>query len=209
MRLILASTSPRRKEILALLGIPFDVVAPRVEERFDRTRSAMEETRHWAAEKVRSVAKGHPDATVIGSDTLIEFDDAKIGKPNDHDDALDILQRLAGREHTVVSSVCVFGSKKIERIETEEVRVRMRRLPDDLLARYAFSDDPLDKAGAYAVQGDGEKLIERIAGDYLAVVGLPLRLVVRLLREEGIVLRADVEAIYRDRNFLNWRRFHP
>jgi septum formation protein len=209
MRLILASTSPRRREILSLLGVPFEVVPSGVEERSDPHRNASEEALHLAREKASAVASKHPDAVVIGSDTLIDLDGQKIGKPRDHHEALEILRKLIGREHTVATAAAVILPDTIEKSAIETVRVRMRSVPEQEIIRYAVSEEPIDKAGAYSIQGEGERLIARIDGDYLAVVGFPLRSVARCLHEAGLPLPIDPELIYRERGFLNWKRFAP
>jgi septum formation protein len=207
MRLILASVSPRRKDILALLGIPFEVVPSGVEERSDMRRTAAEEALLLARGKARSVASKYPDAAVIGSDTLIDLDGRKIGKPQTRKEALEILRKLVGREHVVVTAAVMILPDGTEKTAVETVRVRMRSVPEEDLIRYVDSEEPLDKAGAYSIQGEGERLIERIDGDYLTVVGLPLRAVGRFLRDAGIALQADPESIYRKRDFLNWKHY--
>ena len=207
MRLILASVSPRRKEILALLGIPFEVVPSGVEEHSELHRTATEEVLLLAREKACSVASKHADVAVLGSDTLIDLDGRKVGKPTSREDALETLRKLVGREHVVVTAAVLILPDGREKNTVETVGVRMRSVSEDNLIRYVDSEEPFDKAGAYSIQGKGEDLIERIDGDYLSVVGLPLRAVGRLLRDSGFSLPADPESIYRERNFLNWKRF--
>ncbi|MBI3811876.1 MAG: septum formation protein Maf [Nitrospirae bacterium] len=207
MRLILASTSPRRKEILSLLGLPFEVVSPGIEEIFRPDRSPSDEAVYWAVEKTRTVHRRYPDALVIGSDTVIDLDGKSIGKPVDRDDAVRILSLLAGRTHTVVTAVAVVLSGKDERVAVEMTKVRMRPASREVLIQYAATGEPLDKAGAYSLQGEGRKLIEALEGDYLSAVGLPLRTVAGLLREAGIRTEVDVEAIYHRREIMNWRNY--
>lgn len=207
MRLILASTSPRRKEILALLGLPFEIVSPGIEEIFQPDRIPAEEAAIWAVEKARVVHRLYPDAIVIGSDTVIDLEGQTIGKPVHPDDAVRILSLLTGRTHTVVTAVAAVFPDRKERIAVERTQVRMRPADREVLVRYAATGEPLDKAGAYSLQGEGRKLIDSIEGDYLSAVGLPLRAVAGFLIEAGIRPAADVEAIYRGRNFMNWRSY--
>lgn len=207
MRLILASSSPRRRQILALLGLPFEVVSPGIEEIFRPDRSPADEAVYWAVEKARAVHRLYPDAIVIGSDTVIDLNGQSIGKPADPDDAVRILSLLAGRTHTVVTAGAVTGPGGKESVAVEKTTVRMRPASMEDLIRYAATGEPLDKAGAYSLQGEGRNLIDSIEGDYLSAVGLPLRAAAGLLREAGLRPAADVEAIYHRREIMNWRNY--
>ena len=207
MHLILASSSPRRKEIFALLGLPFEVVSPGLEEVFHTDRTPSDEAVYWAVEKARAVHRHAPDAIVIGSDTVIDLEGKTVGKPADQNDAVRILSLLAGQTHTVVTAVAAVFPDRYERIAVETTRVRMRPASNEILVRYAATGEPLDKAGAYSLQGEGRNLINSIEGDYLAAVGLPLRAVSGILSEEGIRPVNDVERIYRMRNFMNWKSY--
>ena len=207
MRLILASSSPRRREILALLGLSFEVISSGIEERFQPGRSPADEAVYWAVQKARAVHRLYPAAIVIGSDTVIDLDGKSIGKPVNEDSAVRILSLLAGRTHTVVTAVAVVLLDGKERIAVETTKVRMRPASRDVLVQYAATGEPLDKAGAYSLQEEGRKLIESLEGDYLSAVGLPLRAVAGLLREAGIRTEIDVEAIYRQRNIMNWQSY--
>jgi septum formation protein len=207
MRLILASSSPRRKEIFELLGLPFEVVSPGLEEVFRPDRTPADEAVNWAVEKARAIHRREPDAIVIGSDTVIDLEGKTIGKPADHKDAIRILLLLAGRTHTIVTAVAAVFPDGKERIAVETTKVRLRPASMEVLIRYAATGEPLDKAGAYSLQGEGRKLIDSIEGDYLSAVGLPLRAVAGLLREAGIRIEVDVEAIYRRREIMNWQSY--
>jgi septum formation protein len=207
MRLILASSSPRRKEILSLLNLPFETVSPELHEIFRPDRSPADEAAHWALEKARAVFRLHPDAVVIGSDTVIDLDGKTIGKPVDRDDAVHILSRLAGWTHSVVTAVAVVSPDGNERVAVETTKVRMRPASMEVLTEYILTGEPMDKAGAYSLQGEGRKLIEWLEGDYLSAVGLPLRAMAGLLREAGIRTEVDVEAIYRRREIMNWKSY--
>lgn len=208
MRVILASTSPRRREILALLGVPFEVIAPEFAELTAVHRRIEEEVVRFAGCKAESVAKAHPRSVVIGSDTMISVGRGKIGKPRDSADAKEILRALAGRVHRVVTSVVITdrcGGPGLKIVE--EVTVRMRRYSDAEIDAYLACDESLDKAGAYSIQGQGGALIQWMRGDYLAAVGLPLMPIADYLTKRGIEVRANVEKLYRDKAFANWKCF--
>ncbi|TAL09754.1 MAG: septum formation protein Maf [Nitrospirae bacterium] len=206
LTLVLASTSPRRYQILSLLRLPFLMVSPAVPEVASALHSPVQDARSHAQSKAAALAARFPDAVLIGSDTLISLDGAKIGKPRDMDDARDILRRLRGRAHEVVTAVAMIrGGRMVEAVETAQVR--MRAFGEQDLETYLATGDSLDKAGAYSVQGPGRSLIAGLEGDYLAVMGLPLRAVGTGLRELGCPVAVDVDRIYRLREFLNWRTF--
>ena len=206
MTIVLASSSPRRYQILSVLNLPFLMGYPNGSEVIAEGRAPAEEALFQARRKAASVAAQFPEAVLIGSDTLISLDGAQIGKPKDVDDAGDILRRLRGRAHEVVTAVAmVQGKRTFEIVET--ARIRMREFSDQEREAYLATGDSLDKAGAYSVQGLGRSLIVGLDGDYPAVVGLPLRAVSTGLRELGCPVTVDVDRIYRERNFLNWRTF--
>jgi septum formation protein len=209
MRLILASNSPRRKEILSLLGLAFDVIPSGVEEVFEPGRSPADEARHWAVEKSLAVHRNHPDSVVIGSDTVIDLEGETIGKPAGREDAVRILSLLAGRTHSVATAVAVISPDGKKRVAVETTKVRMHSVPKDWIVRYVATGDSMDKAGAYSIQGEGRRLIDSIEGDYLAAVGFPLRALVKLLTEAGIKPSKDVESVYLERNVMNWQSYNP
>ncbi len=208
MTLVLASTSPRRYQILALLKLPFLMVPPACREVLSGARPPAQEALHQARQKAASLVSRFPDAVILGSDTLINLDGRIIGKPSSADDARAILQRLRARSHDVVTAVSILHrSKTVDAVET--ARVTMRDFTDSELDSYLATGDPLDKAGAYAIQGAGRDLVASIEGDYLAVVGLPLRAVAQGLAKLGCPVTVDVDRLYRERDFLNWRTFEP
>jgi septum formation protein len=170
--LVLASTSPQRRAILEQLHIPFEVVAPPYEERPDG-----DPVEH-AAGKARSIDRG--DQPVLGVDTVVLCDGKRIGKPHDAAEAERMLEQLAGKTHDVVSGLCL-RTPHWEELHSETTRVTFRDLTPRDLARYVASGEWEGRAGAYAIQGLGGSLVERIEGDYLNVVGLPAALLVRLL----------------------------
>ena len=206
MTLVLASTSPRRYQILSLLGLPFLMVPPASREVLSGARPPAQEALHQARQKAASLVSRFPDAVILGSDTLINLDGRLIGKPSSLDDARAILQRLRGRTHDVVTAVSILHqSKNVDAVET--ARVTIRDFTDTELDAYLATGDPLDKAGAYAIQGAGRDLVASLDGDYLAVVGLPLRAVAQGLAKLGCPVTVDVDRLYRERAVFNWRTF--
>ncbi len=206
--IILASTSPRRREILELLSLPFEVIAPDFDEHLSPHRTAKEEALEFAVGKAESVAKKNPRSIVIGSDTMILLDGEKIGKPDGIEDAERILRALSGKIHRIFTSVAIMDGLGGSGLRTvEEVSVKMRPYSDKEIEDYLACGESLDKAGAYSIQGKGSALIESIEGDYLAAVGLPLRPIGEYLKSRRIAVPVDVEKLYADKSFRNWASF--
>jgi septum formation protein len=180
--LLLASTSPQRKAIFEQLGIPFDVVAPRYEEETPPRADAVQLVREHAAGKARSVAEGADERPVVGVDTAVVLHGRIFGKPSGAAEAEQMLERLSGQTHVVVSGLCLL-TPGWEVIEHEATRVEFRDLTPRDLAGYLATGEWEGRAGAYAIQGRGAALVRCIEGDYLNVVGLPASLLVRLLAE--------------------------
>jgi septum formation protein len=208
MRLILASTSPRRREILALLRLPFDVIQPDFEEKLSSQRGIEEEVIEFAVGKAKSVARHNPQAIVIGGDTMISLDEAKIGKPHDLSDARAMLGKLAGRTHHIYTSVAILDGSGGSGLKVlEKVTVRMRDFSDAEVEYYLACGESLDKAGGYSIQGKGRQLIASLEGDYLAAVGLPLKPIADYLNDRGIAVSLNVDSLYENKSFLNWQSF--
>jgi len=208
MRLILASTSPRRKELLSLLGVPFEVTDPAFVEQIEPNVDPVRQVRFFAEQKARSCAEATPDALILGSDTLISFDKRILGKPADLSEARAMLRDLCGREHHVHTAVAVHqNSSGLLDIGTESVTVWLRAFSEAELDDYLSSQESLGKAGAYSIQGMGGNLVSRIEGDFPAVVGLPLRLVARMLEYRGMTIPVTTEVLYRTRPYPGWERF--
>ena len=180
--LLLASTSPQRRAILEELGLPFEVVAPRYEERDDDGLAPAELVRAHAAGKARSVAGEAAGRVVLGVDTAVVVDGRVLGKPADGREAGEMLALLSGRAHEVVSGLCLLGAGW-EAVEHEETRVEFRRLSQEEIDAYVATGEWDGRAGGYAIQSRGAALVERVEGDYLNVVGLPAALLVSLLAE--------------------------
>ncbi len=180
--ILLASTSPQRRAILAQLGIPFDVVPPRYVEREDLETKPEDLVRLHALGKARSVAGEAEDRPVLGVDTTVVCGDRVFGKPVGPEEAVEMLEALAGKTHEVVSGLCLL-TPGWELVEHAVTRVGFRELTARDLAAYVEVGEWEGRAGAYAIQGVGASLVDRIEGDYLNVVGLPASLLVGILAE--------------------------
>ena len=180
--ILLASTSPQRRAILEQLRIPFEVVPPRYEEHDPPDASPIELVREHARGKARSVVTEAAGPPVLGVDTAVVLDDRVHGKPAGPEEAAEMLAALGGRTHVVVSGLCLL-TPAWEVVEQEITRVTFRPLTGSDVAAYVASGEWECRAGAYAIQGLGASLVERIEGDYLNVVGLPAALLVRVLAE--------------------------
>ncbi|MEK6804271.1 MAG: Maf family protein [Nitrospirota bacterium] len=209
MRLILASTSPRRHELLTLLGLDFDVVAPPFVEQVVPDRSAEQQAVEFAAGKAKSCIEQCPEALILGSDTLISLGEEVLGKPAGLADAEFMLRRMAGKTHKIFTAVALVGSGPEPcEVQVARVSVTMKPLNEEALSAYLRTGDSLGKAGAYSIQGGGAALIERIEGDYTAVVGLPLRTVDDMLSRRGMPCPVDVDQLYTHKPYPNWARFN-
>ena len=180
--LVLASSSPRRSEILGALGIPFRIAAADVDETVLPGESGREAAVRLARAKAAATGSLHRDAWVLAADTLVLIDGAVLGKPRDDADAAAMLRRLSGREHVVVTAVSLLRHGGPELATVEESRVRIAPLDEDEIDWYVATGEPRDKAGAYAVQGLGARFVESVDGSFSNVMGLPARSVYRLLR---------------------------
>ena len=184
--LVLASASPRRAEILRAVGWPFEVAAANVDETARDGEEVIEYVERLACEKAEAVAAGRASGLVVGADTVVAVGGRVLGKPADAEDARGMLSLLGGRWHDVLTGVALVRAKTGEVLVAHELtRVRFAPLTDDEIAWYVSTGEPADKAGAYAVQGRAALFIEEIEGDYWNVVGLPVRLVYKLMRESG------------------------
>jgi len=173
--LILASASPRRSELLRQIGVEFSVVTSDTPEIHDGELTAREIAQVNAYRKARNVAKKHPDALVLGADTLVFIETLLLGKPGSLEHAYQMLEQLQGRTHEVVTAVCLLNLRNHrQRIFTEVTNVTFRPLDAVKIRRYLTKVNPLDKAGAYAIQEEGDLIVEKIAGSYTNVVGLPV-----------------------------------
>jgi septum formation protein len=208
--IILASASPRRQELLRNAGIAFTVQPADIDETPLAGESPRECAERLAREKALAVCQSHPRQCVLGADTIVVVNDIILGKPRDASDAERMLRLLSGRRHAVITGVCVVGPATLEpaalesaRLESaagrqlpvaskittacETTRVTFCEMSDNEICDYVATGEPMDKAGAYAIQGIASRWIPRIEGDYSNVVGLPVALVYRILRERGAI----------------------
>jgi septum formation protein len=186
-RFVLASGSPRRRQLLAKAGYEFDVISPSIPEVSCDWLTIRETTLCNATRKAWSVAQTLPGSVVLGADTLVTIDNQILGKPADFADAVQILRRLSGRSHAVWTAVCLCHlALGRSQVFCAVSRVEFRDLPDRAIKRYLEKVNPLDKAGAYAAQGHGKEIIKRIDGSYSNVVGLPMEPTLPALAAFGI-----------------------
>jgi len=193
MKLILASSSPRRIELLRRLGLDFEVVKPLWETRVIDD-DPVEVAELTALEKARAVAGGFTEGLVIGADTIVVIDDEILGKPRDGEEARLFLRKLSGRVHRVITGIAVVDAGRgREEVDHEVTEVKFKELSEEEIELYIASGEPFDKAGGYGIQGLGSLFVEWIKGDYFNVVGLPIYRLSLLLRRFGFdVLRSVV-----------------
>lgn len=188
-RLILASTSRYRREMLSRFGLPFDAVAPGVDETPLDGEAPLDLVQRLAAAKAAAVARAYPDACVIGSDQLAEFDGRVLGKPGTPERAIEQLRAMSGREVTFLTALCVMRGEHEVGIAVDRTVVRFRTLSQAEVERYVEAEQPLDCAGSFKSEGRGITLFDAIETvDPTALIGLPLIATARLLRDAGFVL---------------------
>ena len=183
---ILASSSPRRRELLTLIGLRHEVRPADVDETLHPGEIPWVYAERLARAKAQASAQG--GAVSIGSDTIVVVDGDVLGKPKDEADAAAMLRRLSGRSHTVMTAVAIAFDGAITS-DVVKVGVSFRTLRDDEIAHYIRTGEPMDKAGAYGIQGFGATIVDGVEGDYFAVMGLPVNRMVRLLESVGLVYR--------------------
>lgn len=183
--LVLASQSPRRKEILSMCGTAFTCDPADADESIDLSLPLEDEIKRLALLKARTVLQKHPDAIVIGSDTTVAIDGLSLGKPKDEEDAVNMLRRLSGNTHQVITGLAVI-SRVREYTDVSVANVTFADLSEEEIRAYAASGECMDKAGSYAIQGYGGRFITRIEGDYYAIVGLPLHMVYEELKNAAL-----------------------
>jgi septum formation protein len=180
---VLASQSPRRRQLLALIGIEHEVRPANIDESYLPGEAPRAHAVRLARGKAAAIAA--PRSVTIGSDTIVVVDGDVLGKPRDDKEAAHMLRRLSGRSHTVITAVAVRWQRRTVS-DAEEVAVTFRALSDSDIDAYIATREPMDKAGAYGIQGYGATIVERVDGDYFAVMGLPLNRLVRLLESLGL-----------------------
>lgn len=186
--IILASSSPRRSELLRNASIPFRVKASHVPESLEPGEAPLAYTQRLAKDKARAIHQQFPDCFVLGADTVVIADEHLLEKPFDQENAIRMLRLLADRTHQVTTGVCLIGPDgSFEDVRNETTEVTFGPMTESEIRSYAASGEPLDRAGAYAIQGQASRWVRRIDGCYFNVVGLPVPLVYRMLREHNAI----------------------
>lgn len=172
-RIILASKSPRRKELMQLLKLPFEIIVSEIDEQIDYNNDLVKEIEKLSYQKAHAVHKDHTDALVIGSDTIVKIGNDVLGKPHSIEEAKKMLRELSDNTHQVVTAVTIINNDKVETF-SEVAEVTFYPLSEEEIEEYVNTNEPMDKAGSYAIQGDGAKFIRHINGDFYTIVGLPV-----------------------------------
>ncbi|PEP62854.1 MULTISPECIES: Maf family protein [Bacillus] len=181
-KLILASGSPRRKELLELAGVPFEIVVSEIEETIGAYSSPADIVMSLALQKASAVVENHEDSVVLGADTIVTYESRILGKPKDEAEAKEILQLLSGKTHEVYTGVALISKEKTVTFY-ERTEVTFWELTEEEIDAYIATKEPLDKAGSYGIQGKGSIFVQHIQGDYYSVVGLPIARLVRELKQ--------------------------
>jgi len=181
-KIILASGSPRRKELLQMMDISFEVITADIDEQIDHNNDLRKEIEKLSYQKANAVFVNHQDAIVIGSDTIVSIDNKVLGKPKSIENAKEMLHNLSGKTHQVITAVTIISKDNIETF-SNVTDVKFYELSDEEIENYVESVEPLDKAGAYAIQGKGCQFVEAINGDYYSVMGLPIGELYRRLQK--------------------------
>ena len=182
--LVLASQSPRRAELIGRLGLAFETLPADIDETYLPGEQPEAHAERLARAKALVIAGRRPEALVVGSDTIVVIDGDVLGKPRDRAEAIAMLRRLSGREHHVCTGIAVAHGGRVES-GLERVRVLFRELDERTCEEYAGTGEPMDKAGAYGIQGFGSAIVEAIEGDFFAVMGLPVVRMLRLIERFG------------------------
>ncbi len=183
--LVLASASPRRSELMRMLGLDHEVIPADVDESLRPGEAARAHVERLARTKALSVAAMRPNALVLGADTVVALDDEVLGKPASRDDAVATLMRLSGRQHEVHTGLALAEPNGVTAVTVSSTRVLFRSFDHAAACRYVATGEPLDKAGSYGIQELGAALVDGVEGDYYTVVGLPVAALVRLLERAG------------------------
>ena len=186
--LILASASPRRRQLLGVLDLDFEIVPSEADEKLLEGEAPREHVARLSRLKAKEVAKEHHDRWIIGADTIVFIDGIILGKPGDEQEAREMLRRLSGREHTVMTGFCIHHEDKGTTIgDVVESFVKIKDLTEEEITGYINTGEPFDKAGSYAIQGKGMFMVEKVRGSYTNVIGFPMCEVVNALRQAGAV----------------------
>ncbi|MCA9346349.1 septum formation protein Maf [Candidatus Saccharibacteria bacterium] len=204
MKIILASQSPRRKALLELMGLKFEVIPSNFEEYFDDDRPVDEVVKELGLGKALDVAKNYPDDIVIGSDLIVVIDGKQIGKPESEEEAKQMLRNISGRTHQLICSVAVVClNRDYQKVETETAEVTIDKLPEDLIDEYVATGTTYDKAGGYAIQHPLLRLyVTKIEGRKDTIIGMPTNLVTKFLKDFNINSQ-EIDIKETDSRFFN------
>jgi len=194
MKIILASQSPRRRELLTLMGLDFTVITSDIEENPPHGAAVDAYVSALALQKAEAVAKDHPNACVIGADTVVYLDGDILGKPHTPENAKKFLSRMQGRQHTVYTGVAVIANGKSD-IRVDTTNVTFAPMSESEIDWYVSTGEPLDKAGAYGVQGPGGIFVKQIDGNYFNVIGMPLPILYHMLLDAGVLVCGNARAM--------------
>lgn len=184
-KIILASASPRRRELMTRAGLDFEVRVADIEEKIPEGTKPYNAVKELALQKAQTVAADNPDRVIIAADTVVALNDIILGKPSDERNAVEMLNALSGKTHKVYTGVAIVGQGRTENF-FEETEVEFFTLTDYEIKKYVETGEPMDKAGAYGIQGKGCMLVKKINGDYFNVVGLPIAKVYRKLSDFNV-----------------------
>jgi septum formation protein len=190
-RLILASSSPRRYELLSLTLLPFETYPSTLEEKMDMNLSPSQLVESLAEQKAADVFHAHPEDVILGADTIVAFQNKRLGKPQNENEAAEMLKMLSGQTHDVYTGVCILDKNK-KQCFSVKTSVTFYPFDEETISWYIRTKEPFDKAGSYGIQGSGSLLVEEIHGDYFNVVGLPISKVVRALCDFGFSFTGSV-----------------
>lgn len=178
--IILASKSPRRIELFKKLNLPFSCITPDIDETMDLTFGLEKAVANLAYKKANSIIEKHPSSIIIGADTIVTISNNILGKPKDKQDAFNMLRLLSGKTHKVMTGVCILTDNRMESFcDTSEVT--FHPLTDEEIEKYIETGEPMDKAGAYGIQGQGALLVKHINGDFYSIMGLPIARINQIL----------------------------
>ena len=184
---ILASQSPRRRELLSMLGLQFEIITADIDETMDPDLTVEQAVAEVCRKKAEAVGRNHPDRLIVAADTIVVVDGKVLGKPRTEDEAKQMLRSLSGRSHTVMTAFCLWQAEKFE-THVEHTHLRFRELSDGEINAYVATGSPMDKAGAYGIQDQASIFVEALDGDYYNVMGLPLCALVKCLRRRGVAV---------------------
>ena len=189
---VLASQSPRRRELLSMLGLTFEIITADIDETMDPSLTVEEAVRQVCFRKAEAVGAKCPGKLIVSADTIVVVDGKVLGKPHSEDEAFSMLESLSGRSHTVMTAFCLYRDGEAE-THVEKTELRFKTLSKEEILAYIATGSPMDKAGAYGIQDGAAVFVESLQGDYYNVVGLPLCALVKCLRKQGVTVLGTVK----------------